>query len=180
MALSNLVTNHRSLQDIKIRYFNTTDETHTNWWLSPSIPKMFLLKLSVILTSLCSLASAIIPSPPRPTPPPVPPRASALTSGNNGNTTIPPITTIYYFNQLIDHNNPGLGTFQQRYWHTWNFYQPGKFYIPSSNLALTVSQEALSFSSHLGKSTPKVGHMTFSLTHKQLTLHSLSQAISAI
>jgi hypothetical protein len=40
-------------------------------------------------------------------------------------TALPSITTVYYFNQLIDHNNPGLGTFQQRYWMNWEFYEPG-------------------------------------------------------
>jgi hypothetical protein len=38
---------------------------------------------------------------------------------------LPPINTTYYFDQLIDHNNPSLGTFKQRYWHTWNFYEAG-------------------------------------------------------
>lgn len=38
---------------------------------------------------------------------------------------IPPYDTVYYFNQLIDHNQPSLGTFRQRYWHTWEFYRPG-------------------------------------------------------
>lgn len=38
---------------------------------------------------------------------------------------IPPYNTVYYFDQLIDHDNPSLGTFQQRYWHTWEFYEPG-------------------------------------------------------
>ncbi|KAG1833222.1 peptidase S28 [Suillus subalutaceus] len=38
---------------------------------------------------------------------------------------VPNITTVYYFDQLIDHNNPGLGTFQQRYWMNREFYKPG-------------------------------------------------------
>lgn len=38
---------------------------------------------------------------------------------------IPPYNTTYYFEQLIDHNNPSLGTFSQRYWTTWEFYEPG-------------------------------------------------------
>jgi hypothetical protein len=29
------------------------------------------------------------------------------------------------FDQLIDHNNPSRGTFKQRFWHTWEFYEPG-------------------------------------------------------
>ncbi|KAG7443164.1 uncharacterized protein BT62DRAFT_935498 [Guyanagaster necrorhizus] len=40
-------------------------------------------------------------------------------------TVLPPYNTTYYFDQLIDHNNPSLGTFQQRYWHTYEFYEPG-------------------------------------------------------
>ncbi|KAJ8593626.1 hypothetical protein M405DRAFT_731105 [Rhizopogon salebrosus TDB-379] len=40
-------------------------------------------------------------------------------------TALPPITTVYYFDQLIDHNNTSLGTFQQRYWMSWEFYEPG-------------------------------------------------------
>ncbi|TFY55380.1 hypothetical protein EVG20_g9338 [Dentipellis fragilis] len=38
---------------------------------------------------------------------------------------LPPLNTTYYFDQLIDHNNPSLGTFKQRYWHTWEFYEHG-------------------------------------------------------
>ncbi|PBL02968.1 hypothetical protein ARMGADRAFT_279728 [Armillaria gallica] len=38
---------------------------------------------------------------------------------------LPPYDTVYYFDQLIDHNDPSLGTFQQRYWHTYEFYEPG-------------------------------------------------------
>ena len=33
----------------------------------------------------------------------------------------------YYFDQLIDHNNPKLGTFKQRYWHNYEFYEPGTY-----------------------------------------------------
>lgn len=40
---------------------------------------------------------------------------------------IPSYDTVYYFDQLIDHNDPSLGTFKQRYWHTWEFYEPGLF-----------------------------------------------------
>lgn len=38
---------------------------------------------------------------------------------------LPSYDTIYYFDQLIDHQNPDLGTFQQRYYHTWESYQQG-------------------------------------------------------
>ncbi|KAG1734459.1 peptidase S28 [Suillus paluster] len=47
-----------------------------------------------------------------------------LVTSPNG-TALPDIKTIYYFDQLIDHNDPGLGTFQQRYWMNWEFYEPG-------------------------------------------------------
>ncbi|KAH9920151.1 peptidase S28 [Fomitopsis serialis] len=40
-------------------------------------------------------------------------------------TELPPLNTTYYFDQLIDHTNPSLGTFKQRYWHTWEFYETG-------------------------------------------------------
>lgn len=38
---------------------------------------------------------------------------------------LPPLNTTYEFDQLIDHNNPSLGTFKQRFWTTWEFYEPG-------------------------------------------------------
>jgi hypothetical protein len=42
-------------------------------------------------------------------------------------TRLPSYNTTYYFDQLIDHNDPSLGTFKQRFWHTYEFYEPGKF-----------------------------------------------------
>ncbi|EIW78768.1 hypothetical protein CONPUDRAFT_155499 [Coniophora puteana RWD-64-598 SS2] len=45
------------------------------------------------------------------------------TYGPNGVTVN--ISTVYYFDQLIDHSNPSLGTFQQRYWTSNEFYQTG-------------------------------------------------------
>ncbi|TFY55377.1 hypothetical protein EVG20_g9334, partial [Dentipellis fragilis] len=38
---------------------------------------------------------------------------------------LPSLNTTYYFDQLIDHNNPSLGTFKQRYWFDWENYEPG-------------------------------------------------------
>jgi len=61
--------------------------------------------------------------PPAPIVPSVPVVEAPVTSRNG--TTLPPYTTIYYFDQLIDHNNPSRGTFQQRFWHTYEFYEPG-------------------------------------------------------
>ncbi|KAA1477306.1 hypothetical protein DENSPDRAFT_933642 [Dentipellis sp. KUC8613] len=38
---------------------------------------------------------------------------------------LPPLGTVYTFEQLIDHGNPRLGTFAQRYWVDWEFYEAG-------------------------------------------------------
>ena len=58
--------------------------------------------------------------------PPVDTTSPSPIKSRNG-TELPPYSTIYYFDQLIDHTNPSLGTFKQRYWHTYEFYEPGKF-----------------------------------------------------
>ncbi|KAI0040522.1 peptidase S28 [Auriscalpium vulgare] len=63
------------------------------------------------------------------TPPlPLPPRISAGDGARlhaQSGEQLPPLDTLYTFDQLIDHNNPSLGTFQQRYWSTWEYYKPG-------------------------------------------------------
>ena len=62
--------------------------------------------------------------PRRPSVPVVPlPNDGPVTSRNG--TQLPPYNTTYYFEQLIDHTNPSLGTFQQRYWTTYEFYETG-------------------------------------------------------
>ncbi|TFK90871.1 peptidase S28 [Polyporus arcularius HHB13444] len=62
--------------------------------------------------------------PPRPSVPVVaPPEGGPVTSRNG--TQLPPYNTTYYFDQLIDHSNPSLGTFKQRFWHTAEFYEKG-------------------------------------------------------
>ncbi|KAJ7500042.1 hypothetical protein FB451DRAFT_1430813 [Mycena latifolia] len=48
---------------------------------------------------------------------------SPVTSRNG--TILPPYNATYYFQQLIDHNNPSLETFTQCYWHTYEMYEPG-------------------------------------------------------
>ncbi|EJD01632.1 uncharacterized protein FOMMEDRAFT_111593 [Fomitiporia mediterranea MF3/22] len=50
--------------------------------------------------------------------------ANAPVTSRNG-TQLPPYNTTYLFDQLIDHNNPSLGTFKQRFWFTYEFYEPG-------------------------------------------------------
>ncbi|RPD60565.1 peptidase S28 [Lentinus tigrinus ALCF2SS1-7] len=61
--------------------------------------------------------------PKRPSVPIISPPEGPVTSKNG--THLPPYNTTYYFDQLIDHNTPSLGTFKQRYWHTYQFYEPG-------------------------------------------------------
>ena len=41
---------------------------------------------------------------------------------------------IYYFDQLIDHNDPNKGTFKQRYWHNYEFYEPGAYLLGCNHL----------------------------------------------
>ncbi|KXN92345.1 Putative serine protease K12H4.7 [Leucoagaricus sp. SymC.cos] len=53
----------------------------------------------------------------------VAPREGPVVSRNG--TQLPPYNQTYWFDQLIDHNNPGQGTFKQRFWHTYEFYEPG-------------------------------------------------------
>ena len=55
------------------------------------------------------------------------PAPDAPVISRNG-TVLPPYNTLYEFDQLIDHRNPSLGTFKQRYWHTYEFYEPGIYY----------------------------------------------------
>ena len=53
------------------------------------------------------------------------PQSSFPVTSRNG-TILPPYNTTFFFDQLIDHNNPSLGTFKQRFWHTWEFYEKGE------------------------------------------------------
>ena len=55
----------------------------------------------------------------------LPSPVTPVTSRNG--TVLPPYTTTYLFDQLIDHNQPSRGTFKQRFWHTYEFYEPGVF-----------------------------------------------------
>ena len=61
--------------------------------------------------------------PPLPAPPIVQVPSASVTSRNG--TELPPLNTTYFFDQLIDHDNPSLGTFKQRFWFSAEFYEPG-------------------------------------------------------
>lgn len=89
---------------------------------------MALTFLLLLLTSGISLANALIPNAILHRKPAGIPYMhnhvlELSVTGPNGTTSIPPsLETVYYFDQLIDHNNPALGTFKQRYWANWEFY----------------------------------------------------------
>ena len=94
-------------------------------------------RLAVSLLSIATLAhAATAPRFRTPEGRPTPPRASvpistapdhlhSFTRTAKAGATLPALGTTYYFDQNIDHNNPSLGTFRQRYWMDWEFYQPG-------------------------------------------------------
>ncbi|TCD70021.1 hypothetical protein EIP91_005273 [Steccherinum ochraceum] len=80
--------------------------------------------LAVVLPALALLSPTFSRvSPPRPSVPIVPVPDGPLQDVTGK--ALPPLNTTYEFDQLIDHNNPHLGTFKQRFWHTWEFYQTG-------------------------------------------------------
>ncbi|KAH8094950.1 serine carboxypeptidase S28-domain-containing protein [Cristinia sonorae] len=83
----------------------------------------FSWKVLVPLAFFASTATAVL-LPPRPSMEVI--TADDLFSVTDfSGVSLPSINKTYYFDQLIDHNNPRLGTWKQRYWHTWEWYKPG-------------------------------------------------------
>jgi hypothetical protein len=106
-----------------------------DWQLSVPPPLPAELRGEMLLTTVLaallsiSFADAAIPNAMlrgRPVIPQISVPEHLLTSPNG--TVLPPLTTVYYFDQLIDHNDSSLGTFQQRYWMDWEFYTNGIFF----------------------------------------------------
>ena len=98
---------------------------------------MRLLAVILPLLSSSGLALGKIPdgrlhanTPPRPGIPRIAAPTGPVVHASSA-ATLPPYNTTYYFDQLIDHNDPSLGTFKQRYYHTWEFYESGKLFINS-------------------------------------------------
>ncbi|KAK7014785.1 hypothetical protein VNI00_019258 [Paramarasmius palmivorus] len=58
----------------------------------------------------------------------------------NGN-PIPPYKEEYWFNQLIDHQNPKMGTFKQRYYHTWEFHKSGRYTAFGSSIDINTERD---------------------------------------
>lgn len=89
----------------------------------------FRAALALLASTACSYARlpdgrAHANVPRTPAAPRVTAPADVPVVSRNG-TQLPPYTQVYTFQQLIDHNNPSLGTFTQRFWHTWEFYEQG-------------------------------------------------------
>lgn len=89
-----------------------------------------LFFISVFLAVSATAVSAITtrsfgPRPPLPPPLDADKVQIAMDPLDTNGSALPPLTTTYYFNQLIDHKDPSKGTFQQRYWMAWNFYKDG-------------------------------------------------------
>ncbi|KAG6839818.1 hypothetical protein C0991_011338 [Blastosporella zonata] len=90
---------------------------------------MFLLSLGAL--ALAQLAAAGLPDGRmhgnimRPPSIPIVPLVNNGPVVSRNGTVLPSYDTVYEFDQLIDHNNPSLGTFKQRFWHTYEFYEPG-------------------------------------------------------
>ncbi|KAH9886027.1 peptidase S28 [Cubamyces lactineus] len=86
---------------------------------------MVLLRvLTPLLLVVCAYASPGIRSFPGRGVPKVHVESYEVTHKTTGE-ALPPLDTVYLFDQLIDHDNPALGTFQQRYWVSSQYYQPG-------------------------------------------------------
>lgn len=87
-------------------------------------------KLLAICLPLALCAHALLPDgrahanmPRRPTVPKVTADGGPVTDVSGA--ALPPLNTTYIFDQLVDHTNPSLGTFKQRFWHTWEWYEEG-------------------------------------------------------
>ena len=89
-----------------------------------------LFRSSVFLAASAAVATAITPRSfglRAPLPPPLDAGEIAAVHGplDTNGSALPPLNTTYYFDQLIDHNDPSKGTFKQRYWHTYEHYEEG-------------------------------------------------------
>jgi hypothetical protein len=72
---------------------------------------------ALIVTAVSFLAAARAAMPMKPVPPALKMTEANAALSTNGNST---------FQQLLDHNNPSLGTFSQTYWYNFEFWKgPG-------------------------------------------------------
>ncbi|KAJ7284199.1 serine carboxypeptidase S28-domain-containing protein [Mycena rebaudengoi] len=87
--------------------------------------RCFVVAASFLLASALSDGRPHANFRPKPTVPIVSVENAAAPVTSRNGTVLPPYNTTYFFQQLIDHTNPSLGTFTQRYWHTYEMYEPG-------------------------------------------------------
>ncbi|KZW00377.1 hypothetical protein EXIGLDRAFT_639437 [Exidia glandulosa HHB12029] len=155
---------------------------------------------ALFLASLLGAASALSGFPhgrphaqmlPMPSPPMADAPVVPVTDVNG--TELPPLTTIYTFEQLIDHNNPSAGTFTQRYYHTWQFYvaggpiiifTPGEANFQGYSGYLSNTTVNGRFAQENGGATIVLEHRFFGfsnpkpdLTDESLKLHTIDQAV---
>ncbi|KAH8118758.1 hypothetical protein DFH11DRAFT_1740709 [Phellopilus nigrolimitatus] len=71
---------------------------------------------------------------------------SAMVTHSDRTTTLASYDTVDYFDQLIDHTNPGLVTFQKRYWHTYIYKRYGFWGAYRSVLSASIPTSAFLFS----------------------------------
>lgn len=95
--------------------------------LRASLSAFFALSLSALVLSSGADAKAARRAPATLMPAPGIPAVDrpTYTPSDPSGTALPPLDTWYYFDQLIDHSNPSLGTFSQRYYFTSQYYVPG-------------------------------------------------------
>ncbi|EJF57333.1 hypothetical protein DICSQDRAFT_69770 [Dichomitus squalens LYAD-421 SS1] len=88
-----------------------------------------LVTLVLLLSSATALPSSRAKGPtlgpPRPSIPHLENFSKDIPVLSRNGTQLPAYSHAYYFDQLIDHMDLTLGTFKQRYYHTYEFYQPG-------------------------------------------------------
>ena len=88
----------------------------------------FFYAALILASSVTALEPLLDEEPPRPSIPyDEEPDDSVSVFHFTSNKEISHYKEIYYFDQLIDHRNPKLGTFKQRYWHNYEFYEPGQY-----------------------------------------------------
>ncbi|KAG6832185.1 hypothetical protein H0H92_004917 [Tricholoma furcatifolium] len=101
----------------------------------------------------------------------------ALVISRNG-TELPPYNKTYWFDQLIDHTNPSLGTFKQRYWHTYEFYEPGySGYLTNQTINGLIAQQQNGSTIVLEHRFYGLSNPYPDLTVKSFRVHTIQQAI---
>jgi len=155
---------------------------------------MLSLPRFLALQAFCSLSVSAFHRniAPRPAAPTVDAPEIPVTSRNG--TQLPPYNTIYTFDQLKDHNDPSKGTFTQRYYFTYEWYQaggpitfftPGEIafdnytgYLTNKTVVGTLAQAANGASVVLEHRFYGLSNPGPDLSATSLALHTLDQAVA--